>query len=116
MSNPSLPPTEVLALLHQMDGDSFAGVSVTPQLVLQVFGLPHVNAPPLDRLPNHVMKAEFGVLQGTKHYYLVQHDDLLRRRHIRWYLDKVCILTKLGYISKDAYAPLYTAELGSPVD
>lgn len=45
--------TEVLSLLNNMEGDQFAGASITPQLISLVFGLPHVAIAPIDQLSNH---------------------------------------------------------------
>lgn len=58
------------------------------------------------------MRAEFGPPTWTKNYYIVQQADMLRRKHIKLYLDRVCVMAKNVYMSKESFQPVYSAEKG----
>ncbi|MCO5614190.1 hypothetical protein L7F22_068471 [Adiantum nelumboides] len=62
------------------------------------------------------MKGEFGNPIGTKAYYMVRNAGGIKATNWFWYLEKICILQKTAYMSKEAFAPLFQAERGIKVD
>ncbi|MCO5572067.1 hypothetical protein L7F22_025818 [Adiantum nelumboides] len=62
------------------------------------------------------MKGEFGNPIEAISYYMVRNAGRIQAANLFWYLEKVCILQKTAYISKEAFAPLYQAEQGVKVD
>lgn len=89
---------------------------VTTKLVAEVFKLPNQQGAKLKKITDTIMKGEFGPPEGTRAYYMVRNADKMRSKHLFWYLDKVCLLAKTAYMSKEAFAPLWNAERGVRVD
>ena len=81
-------------------------LQVSAELFSEVFKLPHVQTPKLKKMSNSIMKSEFGGEEGTRNYYMVQNSPKDRATHFFWYLDKVCLLAKSAYMSKEAFMPL----------
>lgn len=102
--------------LRKTTGYITDGKEVTPQLIADVFKVPHYPGQRPKKISDAVMKAEFGAAEGTRSYYMVRNCGKLRSVHLFWYLDKVCLLAKTAYMSKEAFAPIYHAERGSKVD
>lgn len=92
------------------------GLEVSPKLFAEVFCLPMVQTHKLRKVSDAVMKVEFGVAEDSRSYYMISNCPKLRATHLGWYLDKVCVLAKLIYMSKEAFAPLYYAERGVKID
>ena len=91
-------------------------LQVSVQLFADVFKLPHVQMQKLKKISDSVMRSEFGPSEGTRNYFMVRNCPKDRAVSFFWYLDKVCLLAKSAYMSKEAFMPLYHAERGVKVD
>ncbi|MCO5563053.1 hypothetical protein L7F22_016689 [Adiantum nelumboides] len=92
-------------------------VRLTPKWVSKVFKIPYLSVPAKGRkVIDSQMKGEFGYPIGAKSYYMVWNAGGIRAANLFWYLEKVCILQKTAYMSKEAFVPLYQAERGVKVD
>ncbi|MCO5601136.1 hypothetical protein L7F22_055255 [Adiantum nelumboides] len=92
-------------------------VRLTPRLVSKVFKVPYFSMPAKGRkVTDSQMKGEFGNPIGMKACYMVRNASGIRATNLFWYLEKVCILQKTAYMSKEAFAPLFQAERGIKVD
>ncbi|MCO5600240.1 hypothetical protein L7F22_054350 [Adiantum nelumboides] len=89
---------------------------VTTKMVAEVFKLPNKQGAKLRKMTDSIMKGEFGPPEGTRSYYMVRNADKLRCRHLFWYLEKICLLAKTSYMSKEAFMPIWNAERGVAVD
>ena len=89
---------------------------MTPLLVAEVFKLPMQTAPKLRKISDSIMKMEFGPPQGARGYYMVKNVEKLQSTNLFWYLDKICLLAKTSYMSKEAFAPLWNAEREVKID
>lgn len=89
---------------------------VTPKLVAEVFKLANKQGAKVKNITDSIMKGEFGSPEGSRAYYMVRNADKMRSKHLFWYLDKVCLLAKTSYMSKEAFAPLWNAERGVSID
>ena len=87
-------------------------LEVTAELIAEVFKVSHVQTPKLKKMSDAVMKSEFGAPEGTRSYYMVKNCPKDRVAHYFYYLDKVCLLAKLSYMSKEAFMPLYHRCMG----
>ncbi|MCO5586817.1 hypothetical protein L7F22_040761 [Adiantum nelumboides] len=88
---------------------------VSPKLVAEVFKVAHNPLHKVKKVTDGVMRAEFGQPEGSRAYYMVWNCGKLRSAHLFWYLDRVCLLAKTAYMSKEAFAPIYYAECGQKV-
>ncbi|MCO5556383.1 hypothetical protein L7F22_009931 [Adiantum nelumboides] len=91
-------------------------MDISPKLVAEVFKVAHNPLHKGKKVTNAVKKFEFGQPKGSRAYYMVQNCGKLRSAHLFWYLDKVCLLTKTAYMSKEAFAPIYHAKRGQKGD
>ncbi|KAI5064235.1 hypothetical protein GOP47_0020905 [Adiantum capillus-veneris] len=66
------------------EGDVLEGVKITPDIISCVFGLPLLEDPPMVRITDQLMRAEFGAPSVTKNYYMVQQSNLLQHWHVKW--------------------------------
>ncbi|MCO5558666.1 hypothetical protein L7F22_012252 [Adiantum nelumboides] len=91
-------------------------VRLTPKLVSKVFKILYLSVPAKGmKVTDSQMKGEFGNPIGAKLYYMVRNAGGIRATNLFCYLEKVCILQKTAYMSKEAFAPLYQAEQGVKV-
>ncbi|MCO5580742.1 hypothetical protein L7F22_034612 [Adiantum nelumboides] len=92
-------------------------VRLTSKLVSKVFKIPYLSMPAKGRkVTDSQMKGEFGNPIGAKLYYMVRNASGIRAANLLWYLEKVYILQKTAYMSKEDFTPLYQAERGIKVD
>ncbi|MCO5574748.1 hypothetical protein L7F22_028538 [Adiantum nelumboides] len=89
---------------------------VSPNLVAEVFKVAHNPLHNVKKVSNGVMRAEFGQPQGSQAYYMVRICGKLRSAYLFWYLDRVCLLAKTAYMSKEAFVPIYYAQHGQKMD
>ena len=52
----------------------------------------------------------------SQNYYQIKNVDNHRRTQLKRYMERFCFLTKFDYMSKEAFTPLRSAELGYQVD
>lgn len=62
-----------------------------------------------------MMKKDFGQPSTTRSYYQIKNVDAQRKVLLRWCMEKVFILMKFDYMSKESYAPLYAVESGESI-
>ena len=62
------------------------------------------------------MKSKFGEMEGRQNYYMVRNCPTGTTSHFFWYLDKMCLLAKSSYMSKEVIIPLYHAQRGLKMD
>ncbi|MCO5575421.1 hypothetical protein L7F22_053167 [Adiantum nelumboides] len=104
-------------MIKEGEGVIIGDVCLTPKLVSKVFKILYLSVPAKGRkVTNSHMKGEFGNPIGANSYYMVRNAGEIRAANLFWYLEKVCILQKIAYMSKEAFAPLYQAERGIKVD
>lgn len=70
----------------------------------------------LKKILDFQMKVELGATKGIRSYYMVYITSKLHSQHLSWSLDMVCILPKTSYMSKKAFASLYSEERGVKVE
>ena len=70
----------------------------------------------MKKITDSAMRGEFGPPEGSRSYFMVRNVDKVRCKHLFWYLDKICLLAKTAYMSKEAFAPLWNAEHGVSID
>ncbi|MCO5590814.1 hypothetical protein L7F22_044789 [Adiantum nelumboides] len=89
---------------------------VSPKLVAEVFKVAQNPLHKVKKVTDAVMRAEFGLREGSQAYYMVRNCGKLCCAHLFWYLDRVCLLEKIAYMSKEAFALVYYVERGQKVD
>ncbi|MCO5609871.1 hypothetical protein L7F22_064104 [Adiantum nelumboides] len=92
-------------------------VHLTLKLVSKIFKIPYLSVPAKGKkVTDSQMKGEFGNPIGAKSYYMVRNAGGIQAANLFWYLEKICILQKTAYMSKEAFAPFYQAEQGVKMD
>ncbi|MCO5560512.1 hypothetical protein L7F22_014127 [Adiantum nelumboides] len=115
--DPNEEETQQWLMLKEGDDVIAGDVHLTPKLVSKVFKLTYLFVPVKGKkVTDSKMKGEFGNLIGTKSCYMVRSTGGIQAANLFWYLEKVCILQKTAYMSKEAFAPLYQVERGVKVD
>ena len=81
-----------------------------------MFRLLVVQSPKPRKIIDAIMKAELKAPEGTHSYYMVCNCEQERASHMFWYLDKVYLLVKPSYMSKEVFSPLYNVERGMKIE
>ncbi len=105
-------------LLHVQNtkGNIFGGYWLSPELLGAVFSL-HVHEDnQVPKATDDMMKVEFGLPQGDINYFpIARIQDSFILQQIKWYCERVCVLVKLEYISKENYGILRAVENGRKI-
>lgn len=97
--------------LRQSGGITLSDVRITPEVVARVFKLP-VGGTGVTVVTDSIMRKEFGPPASSRAYYQLKNVEPIRRSQLKWYLERLCLLMKFDYMSKEAFSPLYAAESG----
>lgn len=115
MWNQNIYAKTQLEILRRTEGYLFNNVRITPQYVAEVFKLQYVEGWQLPKVSDAVMKKEFGPPSATRCDYQMKNVEAHRRSQLKWYMERVFLLMKFDYMSKESYAPLFAAESGEPI-
>ncbi|KAI5067629.1 hypothetical protein GOP47_0018157 [Adiantum capillus-veneris] len=111
-------PTVSSFLLHiqRTKGNICGGYWLTPELVGAIFKLHVQEDNQIPKATDDMMGTEFGQPQGDRNYYPIGRiQDPHRNQQIKWFVERVCVLVKLEYISKENYAILRATEQGRKI-
>ena len=109
MSNPN--SYSQVEYLPRTGGVTINEVKITPSVIFEVFKLP-LGEVGVSVVSDSVMKKEFGPPTAARAYYQLKQVEYGRRVQLKWYLEKLCLLLKYDYMSKEAFSPLHAVERG----
>ncbi|MCO5570083.1 hypothetical protein L7F22_023799 [Adiantum nelumboides] len=79
----------------------------------KVFDLPEGLDNTVDKASEEDMDGEFGKGEGSRNYFILKNvQNQERLQQIKWFLERVMLLVKLDYISRENYVILSWAEKG----
>ncbi|MCO5602380.1 hypothetical protein L7F22_056511 [Adiantum nelumboides] len=103
----------IMAQLLEFNGLVGHGVYLSASLVAKVFDLPEGLDNTVDKASEEDMDGEFGKGEGSRNYFILKNvQNQERLQQIKWFLERVMLLVKLDYISRENYAILSWAEKG----
>ncbi|MCO5607848.1 hypothetical protein L7F22_062050 [Adiantum nelumboides] len=103
----------IMAQLLEFNGLVGHGVYLSASLVAKVFDLPEGLDNTVDKASEEDMDGEFGKGEGSRNYFILKNvQNQERLQQIKWFLERVMLLIKLDYISRENYAILSWAEKG----
>ncbi|MCO5577846.1 hypothetical protein L7F22_031681 [Adiantum nelumboides] len=103
----------IMAQLLEFNGLVGHGVYLSASLVAKVFDLPEGLDNRVDKASEEDMDGEFGKGEGSRNYFILKNvQNQERLQQIKWFLERVMLLVKLDYISRENYAILSWAEKG----
>ncbi|MCO5605260.1 hypothetical protein L7F22_059440 [Adiantum nelumboides] len=103
----------IMAQLLEFNGLVGHGVYLSASLVAKVFDLPEGLDNTVDKASEEDMDGEFGKGEGSRNYFILKNvQNQERLEQIKWFLERVMLLVKLDYISRENYAILSWAEKG----
>ncbi|MCO5597111.1 hypothetical protein L7F22_051185 [Adiantum nelumboides] len=103
----------IMAQLLEFNGLVGHGVYLSASLVAKVFDLPEGLDNTVDKASEEDMDGEFGKGEGSRNYFILKNvQNQERLQQIKWFLERVMLLVKLDYISRESYAILSWAEKG----
>ncbi|MCO5568722.1 hypothetical protein L7F22_022421 [Adiantum nelumboides] len=103
----------IMAQLLEFNGLVGHGVYLSASLVAKVFDLPEGLDYTVDNASEEDMDGEFGKGEGSRNYFILKNvQNQERLQQIKWFLERVMLLVKLDYISRENYAILSWAEKG----
>ncbi|MCO5576147.1 hypothetical protein L7F22_029955 [Adiantum nelumboides] len=103
----------IMAQLLEFNGLVGHGVYLSASLVAKVFDLQEGLDNTVDKASEEDMDGEFGKGEGSRNYFILKNvQNQERLQQIKWFLERVMLLVKLDYISKENYAILSWAEKG----
>ncbi|MCO5559802.1 hypothetical protein L7F22_013406 [Adiantum nelumboides] len=103
----------IMAQLLEFNGLVGHGVYLSVSLVAKVFDLPEGLDNTVDKASEEDMDGEFGKGEGSRNYFILKNvQNQERLQQIKWFLERVMLLVKLDYISRENYAILSWAEKG----
>ena len=104
-----------MELLRKTEGYLFNHTKMSPQFVSEVFKLHYDEQWQLPKVTDSIMKKQFGQPATSRSYYQLKNVEGDRKLQLRWYMEKVFLLMKFDYMSKESYAPLHAAEAGETI-
>ncbi|MCO5587638.1 hypothetical protein L7F22_041588 [Adiantum nelumboides] len=103
----------IMAQLLEFNGLVGHGVYLSASLVAKVFDLQEGLDNTVDKASEEDMDGEFGKGEGSRNYFILKNvQNQERLQQIKWFLERVMLLVKLDYISRENYAILSWAEKG----
>ncbi|MCO5597958.1 hypothetical protein L7F22_052046 [Adiantum nelumboides] len=103
----------IMAQLLEFNGLVGHGVYLSASLVAKVFDLPEGLDNTVDKASEEDMDGEFGKGEGSRNYFILKNvQNQERLQQIKWFLERVMLLVKLDYISRENYAILSWAKKG----
>ncbi|MCO5572188.1 hypothetical protein L7F22_025939 [Adiantum nelumboides] len=103
----------IMAQLLEFNGLVGHGVYLSASLVAKVFDLPEGLDNTVDKASEEDMDGEFGKGEGSRNYFILKNvQNQERLQQIKWFLERVMLLVKMDYISRENYAILSWAEKG----
>ncbi|MCO5565206.1 hypothetical protein L7F22_018879 [Adiantum nelumboides] len=103
----------IMAQLLEFNGLVGHGVYLSVSLVAKVFDLQEGLDNTVDKASEEDMDGEFGKGEGSRNYFILKNvQNQERLQQIKWFLERVMLLVKLDYISRENYAILSWAEKG----
>ncbi|MCO5580904.1 hypothetical protein L7F22_034777 [Adiantum nelumboides] len=91
------------------DDDDHEDTGFQPSPVATKEGLDNT----VDKASEEDMDGEFGKGEGSRNYFILKNvQNQERLQQIKWFLERVMLLVKLDYISRENYATLSWAEKG----
>ncbi|MCO5547879.1 hypothetical protein L7F22_001331 [Adiantum nelumboides] len=88
-------------------------VATKASLVAKVFDLPEGLDNTVDKASEEDMDGVFGKGEGSRNYFILKNvQNQERLQQIKWFLERVMLLVKMDYISRENYAILSWAEKG----
>ncbi|MCO5583615.1 hypothetical protein L7F22_037528 [Adiantum nelumboides] len=103
----------IMAQLLEFNGLVGHGVYLSASLVAKVFDLPEGLDNTVDKASEEDMDGEFGKGEGSRNYFILKNvQNQERLQQIKLFLERVMLLVKLDYISRENYAILSWAEKG----
>ncbi|MCO5591948.1 hypothetical protein L7F22_045941 [Adiantum nelumboides] len=101
----------IMAQLLEFNGLVGHGVYLSASLVAKVFDLPEGLDNTVDKASEEDMDGEFGKGEGSRNYFILKNvQNQERLQQIKWFLERVMLLVKMDYISRENYAILSWAE------
>ncbi|MCO5613191.1 hypothetical protein L7F22_067467 [Adiantum nelumboides] len=98
---------------HEDMGFQPSPIATKASLVAKVFDLPEGLDNTVDKASEEDMDGEFGKGEGSRNYFILKNvQNQERLQQIKWFLERVMLLVKLDYISRENYAILSWAEKG----
>ncbi|MCO5566380.1 hypothetical protein L7F22_020057 [Adiantum nelumboides] len=98
---------------HEDMGFQPSPVATKASLVAKVFDLPEGLDNTVDKALEEDMDGEFGKGEGSRNYFILKNvQNQERLQQIKWFLERVMLLVKLDYISRENYAILSWAKKG----
>ena len=93
--------------------NSITGVEkeITVEFFAEHFLLPNTGETTWEKATNDVMQAEFGKSETIRGYYVLKKvADNNRRNQLTWMMERIFLLVKLDYMSRETFGCIMAAE------
>lgn len=112
-------PTQLSMLQTKQKAGS--GSNTEKEIMVEFFSehflLPNEGETTWDKATDVLMRAEFGNAEQTRGYYVLKRvPDDNRRLQLTWMMERIFLLVKLDYMSRDTFGCIVAAEAGVKVN
>ena len=106
-------PTQLSVLQTTQKANSVIGTEkeITIEFFVEHFLLPNIGETTWEKATDNVMQAEFGKSETTRGYYVLKKvANNNRRNQLTWMMERIFLLVKLDYMSRETFGCIMAAE------
>lgn len=111
-------PTQLSVLQTTQKVNSVTGIEkeITVEFFAEHFLLPNTGETTWEKATDDVMQAQFGRSETRGYYVLKKVADNNRRNQLTWMMERIFLLVKLDYMSRETFGCIMAAESGKKLN
>ena len=102
---------------ERLVGTTQTNVEINTDFIAQHFCLPNEGETTWEKASDSSMQLQFGKSETTRGYYVLKRvSDANRRLQLTWIMERLFLLVKLDYMSRDTFGGIIAAESGMKIN